>query len=108
MFEHDLSDYLRLSQLVVYEEDDPCTRPLQAENRCNTIAEASDLSRLQDLLTRREYEPIGIVKFSQSRQGEVSVFFRLKDTDDDLGGEEDLLSDENGPQFQNGRAEVDS
>lgn len=95
MFEQDLRRYPRLDQLVVHEEDDPCTEPLQEENRCNTIAEAGDLARLQDLLTRREYEPIGIVRFSQTRQGEVSVFFRLKDTDDDLGSEEDLVSEEN-------------
>ena len=105
MFADDLRHYSRLAQLVVHEEDDPCTKPLQEENRCNTIAEASDLARLQDLLTRREYEPIGIVRFSLTREGEVSVFFRLKDTDDDLGGEEELAR--NGMPAQNGRAEID-
>ena len=87
MFERDLHNYSRLARLVVHEEDDPCTLPLQEECRCNSIAEANDPSRLQDLLTRREYEPIGIVKFSQTREGQVSVFFRLKDTDDDLGSD---------------------
>ena len=47
--------------------------------RCNSIAEANDPSRLQDLLTRREYEPIGIVKFSQTREGQVSVFDPAQD-----------------------------
>jgi hypothetical protein len=107
VFEHDLRHYSRLAQLAIHEEDDPCTVPLQEENRCNTIAEASDLARLQDLLSRREYEPIGIVRFSQTRQGEVSVFFRLKDTDDDLGGGEDLVSEDNA-QVQNDRASIDS
>jgi hypothetical protein len=95
VFEQDLRRYPRLAQLVIHDEDDPCTKPLQAENRCNTIAEAADLLRLQDLLTRREYEPIGIVRFSKTREGEVSVFFRLKDTDDDLGGEEDFAQPQN-------------
>jgi hypothetical protein len=84
MFERDLRDYSQLAQLVVHEEDDPCTTPLQEEQRCNSIAEANDVARLQDLLTRREYEPIGIVRFTHTREGQVSVFFRLKDTDDDL------------------------
>jgi hypothetical protein len=107
VFEHDLRHYSRLAQLVVHDEDEPCTKPLQEENRCNTIAEARDPARLQDLLTRREYEPIGIVRFSQTREGEVSVFFRLKDTDDDLGGEQDLQSEDDA-QLQNGRAQIDS
>ena len=85
MFEADLRRYPQLSQLVVHEEDDPCISPFQEEQRCNFIAEANDPIRLQDLLTRREYEPIGIVKFSRTREGEVSVFFQLNDTDEDLG-----------------------
>lgn len=88
MFERDLRKYSQLAQLVIHEEDDPCTIPLQEEQRCNSIAEANDLMRLQDLLTRNEYEPIGIVRFGHTREGQVSVFFRLKDTDDNLASGE--------------------
>ena len=87
MFERDLRDYSQLTRLIVHDEDDPCTAPLQEEGRCNSIAEASDPARLQDLLSRREYVPIGIVKFSQTREGRVSVYFRLHDTDDDLASD---------------------
>lgn len=81
MHESELRAIEELEELPLFDEDDPAIEDLIAETSADSIAEVEDTVRLHELLHRNEYQALAAVRFRETQQESIRVYFRLHHRD---------------------------